>query len=167
MKNKFIIFNLGVIAIMIAGFLYANNGFSTFQQTDVVLDGDWKIYKNEQYFYQIEYPSSNLSLVSSSSSDVTFAESSGYWRENIRIINTGIKSLDEWLDQNPGQKIEQKIVIDGGDALVTYENPKSEIINLTDNSERATVFLRDDKIYTVSTRGIDYKRVLNSFKFYK
>ena len=132
------------------------------------------IYKNDEY--QFEYPSNLILEENSLYGFITFRQDWGYWQIYIHTEEEAPSSVEWWINNfnkeekkefeiNEGifsQKvISEKIIIDDVEAIVTHIESEYEEFPY----EKEILFIKNDKLYRFNIRGLDDKKILDSFKF--
>lgn len=157
------------------------------------IDNNYNLFTDKKYKYSFQVPK-NLKLDVSNNEKIKIADSvgggefiinrsisfsnisDGYGLIGVAIYdNTRLKSLAEWVvEQNNFLKkvngrntvsivIEKTIKIGDVNAIVTYQQSKDELGPY--DYEKTTVFIKDGKLFELSTRVADHEKVWGSFKF--
>lgn len=160
------------------------------QKNPPVVEGEWSTYVDEDFNYQIDYPSrfdsvptggdgfgaSKKDLVEDGG--VSFANGDAPGPMGVKVyVNPSVTTLEAWLAAESQQQaqasvrveVEKVIDIDGHEAWVTYPVyavPGSEESFI---QEKKTMFFKDGILYQIWTKFYDdendHARAWESFRF--
>lgn len=123
----------------------------------------WAIYRNIKNGYSIEYPAEYLTPRTEEGEDnVLFCSPGDPCVIGVRVSKTILANLDDWLSQNPNQRVEKKLWRSGYEGLIAhYFGSEGDV-----EGEKIMVFIKDGELYSIGTFYARYPdRILNSFKF--
>ena len=154
MKTKNIVAVAALIAIILLMVFYPKN-------VQQIQQKDWEKYSNKNIGVEFEYPGG---LFPFPSDEVYFAEDElGMGIINLKTEYTKVARPEDAIVSSdyPTPRIINEINIDGTRAIVTI--PGSDDPDNT--SDETIYFVRDNRLYRISARGIDVERFWKSIKF--
>ena len=126
---------------------------------------EWKTYTSNEGGYSVSYPA-QFSILSENATSVTFSDiPDDPWFISVGASTTTFATVEEWIvDQDKKYKnttvVERHVVIDGNDAIVTYQKDATESYP----NEKRAIFIKNGRVYEISTRfNVDEKKVWDSF----
>lgn len=159
--KKYILLIIILVLALGATVFYALKFYKN-ESNNFYYSGEWRTYKNEKHGYSIDYPSYLNVSESEDKSAVSFMNSPEPANLSIWISTSTLLSIDEWLEQNPTQRLEKRITVGGYDGAIThYISIEGDVIE-----DKIAALLKDGTLFKIGTFfAIDPDRILNSFKF--
>lgn len=184
-QKKIISLTVLLLAVLVSSFIiFKYRVVPKPSPADIVAqwDGSWKTYHDKKYKFSIEYPSfysfqnsTALNPEDKPVDQVYFAllTESGMWpfegTVGVSIEDTDKKSGEEWFttsqkaDQFADLILENRTKIAGYEAIIFHVSEKGAASDAYHN--QAAVFVKDGKLFTISSSPSNMERAWASFRF--